>query len=102
MNLQLTPEQFVVLYELVSSASFSSNASSKRESLVQIREKLSETIQDSLEKLYQNQNKEKLSTWVKNEEKKISQLTQDLSKLKNQKFDFSYPSDDGLHFPPGK
>jgi hypothetical protein len=98
MNLQLTPEQFVALYELISEASFSSK-SRKRDCLIQLRERLSETIQDSLEKIHQFQNAEKHSFWVKNEEKKISRLNEDLARLKNEKIDFSYPSDDGLYFP---
>jgi len=98
MNLQLTPEQLVALYELISEASFSSK-SEKRDCFIQLRQKLSETIQGSLEKVYQSQNAEKLSSWVKNEEKKISQLNEDLSKLKNEKINFTYSSDDGLYFP---
>jgi len=101
MNLQLTPEQFVILYELISEATFSAK-NSKRDCLVQLRQKLSETIQDSLEQIYQFQNKENLSIWVRNEEKKISQLNEDLSRIKSQKVSFEYPSDDGLHFPPSK
>lgn len=101
MNLQLTPEQFVALYELISDATFSSKVT-KRDCLIQLRQKLSETIQDSLEQIYQSQNKENLSIWVKNEEKKILQLNEDLSRIKNQKINFEYPSDDGLHFPPAK
>lgn len=99
MNLQLTPEQFVALYELVSEASFAVKTT-KRDCLIQLREKLSGTIQESLEKVHQVQNKEKLSIWVKKEQEKLDKMNQDLENIKKETLNVKYPSDDGLHFPP--
>lgn len=99
MNLQLTPEQLVAVYELVSEASFAVKTI-KRDCLIQLREKLSETIQESLEKVHQVQNKEKLSVWVKKEQEKLDKMNQDLENIKRDPLNAKYPSDDGLHFPP--
>jgi glycogen synthase len=98
MNLQLTPEQFVALYELVSEASFAVKTT-KRDCFIQLREKLSGTIQESLEKVHQIQNKQKLSIWVKKEQEKLDKMNQDLENIKKETLNVKYSSDDGLHFP---
>ena len=89
MNLQLTPEQFVALYELVSEASFAVKTT-KRDCLIQLREKLSGTIQESLEKVHQVQNKEKLSNlkkewYLKNKDKVIERVKKNYEHNKEQR-----------------
>lgn len=103
MNLHLTPEQFIVLYELIISASLTSNKNEDYlNCLAQIKEKLSSIMQKKLESDYKFQQKEKLSVWVKNEEKKINQLSEDLLDLKKNK-NFTYQQiDDGLYARPEK
>jgi len=97
MNLQLNPEQLVTLYELISEASFSKTAN--KDCLIQLRKKLSGMILESLEKIYQSQNKQKHSIWENREQEKLRKLNLDLEKIKEVS-DPKYPSDDGLYFPP--
>ena len=102
MNLQLNSDQLLALYELVVSTSITTLDQEKRAIFNDIKIKLHDVMSDVLTKVQDSSNKEKFSFWAQKEQEKISQLNEDLLKLRKINIDRSEEPDDGLHFPVQK
>ena len=99
MNLQLNPKQLLALYELVLSSELILTDSEKKMMMSNIKAKIHELLSSVLTESQDSSNKEKFSFWAQKEQEKISQLNEDLLKLRKVNIDRSEEPDDGLHFP---
>lgn len=97
MNLQLTPEQALAIYELIIATTVNAPKKDFVVRLEEVKCKLQVTMTEALCAVCSSSNKGKFDSWIKNEQDKIS-------KLKCSSTDIStfLCSDDALHFPPQK
>ena len=104
MNLQLTPEQALAIYELIIATTVNAPKKDFVVRLEEVKCKLQITMTEALCAVCSSSNKGKFDSWIKNEQDKISKLNFQLEKLKCSSTDISTfsCSDDGLHFPPQK
>jgi len=105
MNIQLNPDQLLVLYNLVTTSASETKIGSQKQNLLLIKTKIEEVMKDALDKAFLLENKEKMSSWFKQEEQRIDDLKADLQKIKTtavskNSIENNHTIDDGLHFPP--
>jgi hypothetical protein len=85
MNLNLTPQQFLAIYD-----SLSSDATSSKE----VKHKMNSMLLDALSIVDDSKNQNKFGNWIKQEKEKVEGLQTELKSIRNPAFD------DGLLFPP--
>ena len=98
MILQLNSEQTLALFKLITIATSKPDVYLEGTThLEEVKEKLQSVIIESLDNMYISSNSTKFSSWIKNEQDRIDELTRKLETIKD-----SFQQDDGLHFPPQK
>ena len=98
MILQLNSEQTLALFKLIVVETSKHDVCLKGTThLEEIKEKLQSVIIESLSTACISSNNMKFSSWIKNEQDRIDELTRKLKAIKD-----SFQQDDGLHFPPQK
>ena len=109
MNLQLSPQQLLSLYELTVSSLSSQMDAETNASLKEVRQKLHDSILGVLDEVYSTKNETTFSNWSKREQNRIASLTDDLKKIKvtssqikplHSEEDNETHNDDGLIYPP--
>jgi hypothetical protein len=84
MNLQLTPEQFLALYNSLGVHLSSADPETPGWTGVEeIRKKMEESILDLLSAATEEKNKKAYVRWIEHEQERISQLENDLNIIKS-------------------
>jgi uncharacterized iron-regulated protein len=100
MKVDLTPEQFLALYDALSYQINSTDPDTPGWNGVnEIRLQLNESILKSLHSVNVVQNQPKFVAWAEKEQQKIDKLKDDLNSLKVHNFHEKH-DDDGLSVPP--
>jgi len=100
MKLDLTPEQFLALYDALSYQVNSTESDTPGWNGVnEIRLQMNQSILESLRSANVVQNQPKFVAWAEKEQQKIDKLKDDLNSLKVHNFSEKH-DDDGLFVPP--
>jgi hypothetical protein len=86
MNLNLSPEQFLAIYNSLKNDSSITTQ--------EVKSKMDLVLLDALSRIDDSRNQSKFGSWMKQEKEKVEVLESELKSIR------SSVSDDGLPFPP--